>query len=178
MKNRPIKMAFSAKEAARFVGAVREERASVEEVVERVNVSKAQATVEADLVRIRAQIDDSVGTDEFHATLQQKLMAALSLTVLNAPSKSKREGGRNRTIQATAKGRIRRGRVQPRPLLVRSAREEGDQNEQHKQIQTESNVQVTCSGVGIGGTGSATASDAGAPHKATVTGERLELCVS
>jgi hypothetical protein len=117
VKNRPIKMAFSAQEAARFVTAVREERASVEEVVERVNVNEAQASVEADLVRIRAQIDESVGTDGFHAALQQKLMAALSLTVVHAPADYKT-------------GLRSPPRAQPRRLLVQPAAREGEDEEE------------------------------------------------
>jgi hypothetical protein len=120
-----------------------------------VNVNEAQASVEADFVRIRAQIDESIGTDEFHAAVKQKLMAVLSLSALNAPSKSKRGGRRNRTTQVSTKGRSKRERVQPHPLIVWSAREEEDQTEQHKQHQKESAVKLhlTCSGVGIGGTG-------------------------
>jgi hypothetical protein len=95
----------------------------VEKVVEKVNVNEAQASVEADLVRIRAQIDESVGTDGFHAALQQKLMAALSLTVVHAP----------------------------RRLLVRSAREEEGKSEQNTQQQTDGvgEVHATCSGITI-----------------------------
>jgi hypothetical protein len=148
----------------------------VEEVVERVDVNEAQASVEADLVRIRAQINESVGTDGFHAALQQKLMAALSLTVLHAPSKGG-GGVRKRPTQVTTKRKSRRGRVQPHPLLVRSAREEEEgQHKQHKQQQKDSagEVQmVTCNG--IDGTGRASPSDR-TPHKTSVTGE-LELCV-
>ena len=119
-------MAFSANEAGRFVRAMREERVSVEEVVERANVNEAQAAEEADLARIRAQIDESVGKDGFHAALQHKLFCgavshrrararrlqewfALSSSC-TAPlafssASSKRGRRRSRTITRTAVGR-------------------------------------------------------------------------
>ena len=77
-------MGFSRKEAVRFATAVYAQEVKVEEFVEyHIDVTKAEATVKADLEMITSQICGSVGEDTFNVTLQQKLMATLSLCVIH-----------------------------------------------------------------------------------------------
>ena len=78
-----IRMGFPRTEAKHFAKAVQALEANIDQLVSTVDVTKAQATVDSDLMMIQSKIKATVGQEGFNITIRTKLMAYLAYSTVN-----------------------------------------------------------------------------------------------
>jgi len=77
-----LTMCFSEKAEEEFLSDLEGNQNALEDLFRRVDVRNAEATAESDLTMILRCIDESVGTDEFNAFLQDELQSALKMIAM------------------------------------------------------------------------------------------------